>query len=105
MSGLYYSNYFPFKTIDYVNWSKTTSWSNSIFPITGEDVVIPFGKTFLMDISTPDLNSLTISGTLLINDDNLTIRTKSLSILSTGYLSVESIEIPIVSNRLVLINV
>ena len=58
VNGKYYSNSFAFTTA-YL-WSKLTSWPSGAVPADGEDVIIPNGKTYLLDVSTSALKSLSI---------------------------------------------
>jgi len=68
VDGKYYSNAFAFTTA-YL-WSQVSSWTLGAVPVNGEDVIIPKGKTYLLDVSTAVLKSLTILGTLATMDNN-----------------------------------
>lgn len=52
-------------------WSDSSSWSSGVVPSAGADVVIPSGKTIILDINTPSLGTLTIHGTLKLKDANI----------------------------------
>ncbi len=78
VNGKYYSNSFNFTTA-YL-WSKVETWPSGRVPVDGEDIVLLKGKTYLLDESTAALNSLTIIGTLMTMDNNLSIISSSLDI-------------------------
>ncbi len=45
-----------------LRWSDTRTWNNGRVPRAGDDVIVPAGRTVLLDVSPP-LRSLTIAGT------------------------------------------
>jgi hypothetical protein len=53
------------------NWSATTTWSLGIVPTASVDVIIASGDNVTVDVSTANLNSITIStgGTLTLNSN------------------------------------
>ncbi|WP_034339110.1 G8 domain-containing protein [Deinococcus misasensis] len=53
-------------------WSQASTWGGTV-PAAGSNVTIPAGKTVYLD-SNIDLNSLTINGTLICKDKDLSIR-------------------------------
>lgn len=53
-------------------WSQASTWGGAV-PAAGSNVTIPAGKTVYLD-SNIDLNSLTINGTLICKDKDLSIR-------------------------------
>ncbi|MEP6572436.1 MAG: G8 domain-containing protein [Gemmatimonadota bacterium] len=57
-----------------VPWSSVASWPGGHVPVAGDSVVIPAGRSILLDVSPPPLTSLTISGALVFDavDLNLT---------------------------------
>ena len=52
------------------NWNATSTWLGGIVPVAGDDVIIANGATVIIDISTPNINSLTVNGSLQF-DQNL----------------------------------
>jgi len=57
-------------------WSDPMSWNGAV-PSKGDSVTIPAGKTFLLDVSPPELDGLTIKGALVFDpaqDISLTSR-------------------------------
>ena len=52
------------------NWNTGSSWSPSGVPSTGDDVVIAAGHTITINNNTANLGSITISGTLVIGNNN-----------------------------------
>ena len=52
-------------------WSDPATWPGSIVPAAGAAVVIPEGKTVLLDVSPPPLGNLTVLGTLRFDAKNI----------------------------------
>lgn len=48
-----------------LRWSDPKTWPNNTVPPAGATVVVPTGKTILLDVVTPNLKSVTINGTLV----------------------------------------
>jgi cell migration-inducing and hyaluronan-binding protein len=55
-----------------LKWSDPATW-NGHPPATGTAVTIPTGKIVLLDVSPPSLKSLTIQGTLIFADQDLSL--------------------------------
>ncbi|MEM9361378.1 MAG: G8 domain-containing protein [Bacteroidota bacterium] len=55
------------------NWSNPSSWPSNKVPVVNENVVIPEGKTIVLDIHTPSLGSLEIDGNLLFMDKEVSL--------------------------------
>jgi cell surface hyaluronidase len=51
-------------------WSDPNTWNGSV-PVAGGRVVIPWGKTVVLDTSPPRLTSLVIRGRLIVADRNV----------------------------------
>jgi hypothetical protein len=49
-------------------WSDRATWPNKKVPVAGDKVEIPAGKEVILDVSTPQLNGLTINGKLSFAD-------------------------------------
>ncbi|WP_119067820.1 G8 domain-containing protein [Rubrobacter indicoceani] len=60
-------------------WSDAVTWGGAI-PGAGEEVIVPAGKTVLLDRDTPALGGLTVNGTLRFADSDVT--------LTSGYVMV-----------------
>ena len=72
----------PSATFTYIDsWSSLTTW-NYTMPVAGDTVVIPVGRTILMDISPPQLFVLIIQGTLIFDP------TKDLT-LDASYIAID----------------
>ncbi len=54
-------------------WSDPATWNGHI-PAAGADVVIPYGKRVLLDVSPPPLHCLDINGSLRFADKDLGLR-------------------------------
>ncbi|MEM1337117.1 MAG: G8 domain-containing protein [Bacteroidota bacterium] len=53
------------------NWSNPNSWPSGQVPTAGENIVIPEGKTIVLDVHTPNLGSLEIDGNLIFQDKEI----------------------------------
>src|SRR5260370_14218693 len=49
-------------------WSDPNTWASHHVPVAGEDVTIPTGATVTLDVTTPELHSLTVLGTLAFDE-------------------------------------
>lgn len=72
-------------------WSNPATW-NGTMPGIGQDVLIPAGKTVLLDVNTPGLGELVIDGTLIFEDKNVALTSES--ILVKGLLQIGTAEVP-----------
>ncbi len=54
------------------NWSNAATWGGSV-PQAGAKVVIPAGKTIVLDTNTPNIGSLEINGTLEVARKDVTL--------------------------------
>ena len=64
-------------------WSDPANWDGGTLPIEGDDVTIPSGKNFYLDLEeTPILNTLTIHGRLnfIQEEKNIHLRVKRIFI-------------------------
>ncbi|MGX7896496.1 G8 domain-containing protein [Tsuneonella sp. HG222] len=59
----------PAATARTVKWSDASAWPSGKVPAAGEAVTIPRGTEVLLDISPPDLRSLTVQGKLTFVDE------------------------------------
>jgi hypothetical protein len=69
-------------------WSDPATWGGSL-PLAGDNITIPHGTAVVLDVTTPILNSLTISGDLIVSTSvDTELRVQQLIGSSTGrYLS------------------
>ncbi len=74
-------------------WSDPKSWVSGKVPVAGEDVVIPQGKSVMLDVSPPALKSLVIQGALKFAYKDLEL-TSGYIMLQGGQLQVGTPEIP-----------
>ncbi|MCL6252121.1 G8 domain-containing protein [Altererythrobacter sp. KTW20L] len=59
-----------------VRWSDASAWPSGRVPAAGEEVTIPRGTEMLLDVSPPELRSLTVQGKLtFLNERDLTLTT------------------------------
>lgn len=66
-------------------WSTAANWSLGAIPTATDDVVIPSGKTVILDVTSVSANSMTISGTLDLNKSaDITINTQLIVVTSPG---------------------
>ena len=52
-----------------VKWSDASTWPSGKVPAAGEEVTIPRGTEVMLDISPPELRSLTVEGKLTFVDE------------------------------------
>src|SRR6187431_2226197 len=52
-----------------VKWSDASAWPSGKVPAAGEDVIIPRGTEVMLDVSPPELRSLTVQGKLTFADE------------------------------------
>ena len=57
----------------FTRWSDPGSWPGGAIPAGGAAVVIPAGRTVLLDVSPPGLGSLTVDGTLRFEEKDLNL--------------------------------
>jgi cell migration-inducing and hyaluronan-binding protein len=74
------------------DWSSPKTWSGGHLPAAGANVVIPEGKTVLLDTPIPPLGQLVVKGTLIFADRDLELRARS--ILVEGRLTVGTADHP-----------
>ena len=55
------------------NWSDPNTWPTGLVPVAGDSVVIPAGEVVRLDVSPPSLQSLTILGTLVFANTDLSL--------------------------------
>jgi cell migration-inducing and hyaluronan-binding protein len=56
-----------------LRWSDAATWPGGAVPRTGDAVVIPEGRTVVLDVSPPALASLTVAGELVFGDVDLNL--------------------------------
>lgn len=61
-------------------WSDPATWPSNRVPTEGDDVVIPSGKRILLDVSPPNLSTLTVDGTLVFDDRDLELTVGSIHV-------------------------
>ncbi|MEO8451535.1 MAG: G8 domain-containing protein [Gemmatimonadota bacterium] len=64
-------------------WSEPATWPGNVVPGAGALVVIPQGKTIVLDVSPPALKNLTIEGTLEAGDYDLSLTTDWINVKGT----------------------
>jgi cell surface hyaluronidase len=74
-------------------WSDPKSWTSGKVPVAGEAVVIPTGKSIMLDVSPPALKSLEIQGALKFAEKDLEL-TAGWIMLHGGQLQIGSSQIP-----------
>ncbi|MXO59445.1 hypothetical protein GRI89_07810, partial [Altererythrobacter salegens] len=52
-----------------VKWSDASAWPSGKVPAAGEEVTIPRGTEVLLDVSPPELRSITVQGKLTFADE------------------------------------
>lgn len=100
----HYSEVITFLSSDHVElWSDPTTWTDlGGKPQEGDEVTIPGDKLILLDESTPDLAGLTINGTLIFDNKDLSLTSEW--ILLTGLLQIGTEEIPFENNAVITLN-
>jgi hypothetical protein len=76
------------KLTSMLRWSDPNTWGGAK-PTAGSNVIIPFGKTIILDESPPALGGLSINGELVF-EDGKTIELKTHHILVSGALKIGS---------------
>ena len=66
-------------------WSDPLTWGGTL-PEKGAYIVVPSGKTILLDMNPPDLKTLEIAGVLIFSEQNIKLSVKNL--LLTGVLQI-----------------
>jgi hypothetical protein len=74
-------------------WSDAATWGGSV-PQAGQAVVVPVGKTVLMDVSPPALKSLQIDGTLIFDNKDLALSAGWIMLHGDGILRIGSEQQP-----------
>ena len=78
------------------NWSNPNSWTSGKVPGANQNVIVPEGRTILLDVHTPNLGSLEINGTLLFADKDVNLTARW--IMVHGLLQIGSEENPFKNN-------
>lgn len=81
------------------NWSDPNTWPNGQVPNNNENVIIPEGKTILLDTPTASLGSLTINGHLLFKDVDVSLTARW--IMVHGLLQIGTPENPFKSQAII----
>ena len=63
----------PEPTVAQSSWSDPGSWPSGRVPQAGEDITVPAGTALLLDVSPPPLGSLTVEGTLVFAEQDLSL--------------------------------
>lgn len=66
-------------SVNIENWSNTSTWGGSI-PDKNTEVVIPEGKTVVLDVPSVDIKNLTIEGNLIFDNIDIDLTVDSISI-------------------------
>ena len=69
-----------------LKWSDPRTWGGDSVPADGDFISVPTGMTLLVDINTPILNGISVSGgTLVFSDElDLTVRTGFIVVINGG---------------------
>src|SRR6185436_16827106 len=82
MKKLIFISLFVFPTLSFAltkvaintgNWSSPATWSGSVLPLAGDEVIIPSGITVNIDITTSMILGLTNNGTLNILNNSISV--------------------------------
>ncbi|MEO0525876.1 MAG: G8 domain-containing protein, partial [Bacteroidota bacterium] len=84
--------FLPIALLAQENWSDPNTWNSGQVPTSNENVVIPAGKTIILDINTPDLGNLAIDGKLIFKDTHLNLSAET--ILVRGLLQIGTADNP-----------
>jgi hypothetical protein len=79
---------------DALRWSNPATWGGTL-PGAGAQVVVPAGRTIILDTNTPSLGALSIQGTLVFEDRDVALTAASIQV--GGALSIGSAARPFVS--------
>ena len=74
----------------FVRWSEPSTWPGNTLPTAGTDVVVPADKKILLDTTPPDLNSLTINGSLMFDSKDLALTAKYIMVYGQMLIGSES---------------
>ena len=77
------------KNAKILRWSDPVTWGGTL-PEAGAYIVIPVGKTILLDTNPSELKTLEIAGVLIFSDQNINLSVKN--IILTGVLQIGSPE-------------
>ena len=72
-------------------WSNPSSWDTNIVPLDSEHIIIPTDKTIFLDTNTADLESLTINGSLVFLNQNLTLNSGVISVNGSLHIGTASL--------------
>jgi cell surface hyaluronidase len=82
-------------TVTALKWSEAASWPDrnndgvkGDIPKAGENVEIPEDTAILLDVSPPDLNGLTINGTLVFGDADINLTAEWIMVHGKGKLEI-----------------
>lgn len=70
------------ETAAHVNWSDPLTWGGTV-PTNGSSVVIPAGKTVILDTNTNRLADLRIEGTLRLAEKDVALTAASVNVIGT----------------------
>lgn len=84
-----------------LNWSDPDTWGG-IKPIAGDDVIIPEGISIILDEHTPNLNGLTVNGTLSFANQDINLT--SSWILVHGNFQIGTEEFPYAHKAVITLN-
>ena len=72
------------------NWSDPNAWPTGLVPVAGDSVVIPSGAVVKLDVSPPALQSLTIQGSLVFTNTDLSLTAGWIVVQGTLQIGTES---------------
>ena len=81
-----------------LKWSDPSTWGGTL-PGAGAEVVIPAGKTIILDTNTAALGALNIQGTLTFQDQDVALTAASIKV--SGALNIGSAAAPFVSKAII----
>ena len=84
-------------------WSDAATWPSGRVPVAGEAVMIAAGKSVLLDVSPPALESLTIFGTLVFDQKDLALEAGWI-MLHDGTLAIGSEQQPFTKQATITLN-
>ncbi|MEO5824940.1 MAG: G8 domain-containing protein [Gemmatimonadales bacterium] len=73
-------------------WSDPATWAPLPVPVLGTDVVVPAGRTVILDVSPPPLGKVMVEGTLVVSPDlDLAMSANAVIVSGTFQVGTESI--------------
>lgn len=72
------------------DWSDPATWPGGVVPAQGDSVVIPAGTTVRLDLSPPALHSLTVEGSLVFGNSDITLTTGWIAVVGAMQIGTEA---------------